>query len=215
MPLSHKNPVLVLAPHPDDETFGCGGTIRMLSEGGVPVDVAFLTRGEMGLEPGELPSPEARRNLAETRTQEARAACEVLGVRNVLFLGGHDTRLADQPELGEEIARLLRSGEYQRVFCPWPQDAHDDHQATFNLLRGRRQSQSFHQQLLAVRGLEAAAGEYVRPHRSHDRGQAAGHGPVSKPVVAAQLSRRLCRAVGLSQPVLPLVELCRGLSGLR
>lgn len=107
----------------------------MLSEGGVAVDVAFLTRGEMGLEPGELPSPDARRNLAEIRTQEARAACSVLGVRNVLFLGGHDTRLADQPELGAEIAGLLRSGEYQRVFCPWAQDGHDDHRATFNLLR--------------------------------------------------------------------------------
>jgi len=134
--MSQKKPVLVLAPHPDDETFGCGGTIRMLTESGVAVDVAFLTRGELGLETGAAASPAASRQLAEVRSQEARAACNVLGVRNVVFLGGHDTRLADQPELGAAIADLLEKEGYQRVFCPWPHDAHDDHRATFAFLRG-------------------------------------------------------------------------------
>src|SRR5262245_22440717 len=130
-----KKPALVLAPHPDDETFGCGGTIRMLSESGVAVDVAFLTRGEQGVEGGGAASADASRQMAEIRTHEARAACGVLGVRNVLFLGGSDTRLADQPQLAVSIAELLRSQGYQRVFSPWPHDAHDDHRATFALLR--------------------------------------------------------------------------------
>jgi len=132
---SPRKPVLILAPHPDDETFGCGGTIRMLTQSGVVVDVAFLTRGEQGFEQGTEPSPTARREMAETRTQEAHAACAVLGVRKVMFLEGRDTRLADQPELGLAIAELLNREGYQRVFCPWPQDGHDDHRATFALLR--------------------------------------------------------------------------------
>jgi LmbE family N-acetylglucosaminyl deacetylase len=127
--------VLVLAPHPDDETFGCGGTIRMLADSGVAVDVAFMTRGEMGVENGAEQSAQSRRELAAVRTNEALAACEILGVRQVRFLDGADTRLAEQPHLAEVIAGLLNETLYQRVFCPWPQDSHDDHQATFKLLR--------------------------------------------------------------------------------
>lgn len=127
--------VLVLAPHPDDETFGCGGTIRMLTEGGIQVDVAFLTRGEHGIEGGDVADARTMRQTAELRTREAQAACEVLGVREVIFLNGSDTCLAEQPQLAESIVELLQKGRYQRVFCPWPQDGHDDHKATFALLR--------------------------------------------------------------------------------
>src|SRR5260221_7913377 len=100
--------VLVLAPHPDDETFGCGGTIRMLTKRGVAVDVAFLTRGEMGLQ-GHAPSAQVSREMAETRSREARAACGVLGVRQITFLNGHDMQLQSEPGHVAAIAELLRS----------------------------------------------------------------------------------------------------------
>jgi len=135
LPDQRQKQVLVLAPHPDDETFGCGGTLRMLTESGVAVDVAFMTRGELGQEAGHGASLEARRETAECRTREAHAACAVLGVRDVLFLEGADSGLADQPELATSIANMLQRGGYQRVFCPWQHDSHDDHQATFALLR--------------------------------------------------------------------------------
>ena len=127
--------VLVLAPHPDDETFGCGGTIRMLTDGGVHVDVAFLTRGEQGVEGGGAADGEVSQRTADMRTREAQAACEVLGVRSVLFLNGKDTCLSEQPQLADAIAGLLRTGRYSRVFCPWQHDSHEDHRATFSLLK--------------------------------------------------------------------------------
>jgi N-acetylglucosamine malate deacetylase 1 len=126
--------VLVLAPHPDDETFGCGGTIGMLTSSGIAVDVAFLTRGEQGVEGGPAVSREIQREMAQTRTWEAEAACRLLGVREVFFLNGADTALRDHPELATAIAELLAKHAYQRVFCPWPRDGHDDHEATFQLL---------------------------------------------------------------------------------
>ncbi|MBW8884731.1 MAG: PIG-L family deacetylase, partial [Planctomycetia bacterium] len=105
------------------------------TESGVVVDVAFLTRGEHGLDAGADLPLEGSRQLAETRSREASAACEVLGVRNVIFLNGSDTRLSEEPQLAASIADVLRSGGYQRVFCPWPQDSHEDHRATFAHLR--------------------------------------------------------------------------------
>jgi LmbE family N-acetylglucosaminyl deacetylase len=125
----------VLAPHPDDETFGCGGTIRLLSDGGTAVDVAFLTRGELGDLSAHQSPPQVRNELADRRSREARAACNVLGVRDVFFLDGADLRVREQPQLATAIAQLFRNRPYQRVFCPWADDAHEDHRATFAWLR--------------------------------------------------------------------------------
>jgi N-acetylglucosamine malate deacetylase 1 len=130
-----RSSALVLAPHPDDETFGCGGTIRMLSHSGVAVDVAFLTRGEQGLESMAEQPLEGSSRLAEIRSCEARAACDVLGVRNVHFLNGLDQRLGESLEVEELIHGLLHEHQYPRVFCPWPHDAHEDHRAAFSFLR--------------------------------------------------------------------------------
>ena len=133
MTVRHQE-VLVLAPHPDDETFGCGGTIRMLTNSGVSVDVAFLTRGEMGLE-GRAHTEQITREMAETRSHEANAACDVLGVRHVSFLNGRDMQLNAEPQQVAAISDLLHARPYQRVFCPWQQDSHADHRATFSMLR--------------------------------------------------------------------------------
>jgi LmbE family N-acetylglucosaminyl deacetylase len=123
--------VLVLAPHPDDESFGCGGTIKHLTSSGTPVDVAYMTRGERGIEAGMPTTPEVLRRVAETRTVEAQEACRLLGVSEVVFLNGVDSRVEMQPELAADIRMLLDHGDYGRVFCPWPGDGHPDHRATF------------------------------------------------------------------------------------
>src|SRR6185503_11112899 len=70
---------LVISPHPDDESIGCGGTLRRRIVGGAAVDVIFLTSGERG---GH------GRDTDETiriREQEAEAAAAILGVRSITF----------------------------------------------------------------------------------------------------------------------------------
>lgn len=130
-----SNPrVLVLSPHPDDESLGCGGTMALLAQAGVPVDVAFMTRGEMGGKPGvRLPAID-QVVLANQRTQEATGACRTLGVDRIFFLSGYDGQVEQCPKLRDEILCLLESGNYGTVFAPWPFDVHKDHCATFNWL---------------------------------------------------------------------------------
>jgi LmbE family N-acetylglucosaminyl deacetylase len=142
LPDAFRKPVLVLSPHPDDETFGCGGTIRMLVESGLTVDVTFMTRGEMGMEGGVTPTAQASQEVAEVRVREAQAACGILGVRQVRFLDGADTRLNEQYELAAKLSEIFRREAYQRVFCPWPHDTHTDHMATFRLLRSAVESEA-------------------------------------------------------------------------
>jgi LmbE family N-acetylglucosaminyl deacetylase len=124
-------PVAVISPHPDDESFGCGGTIKHLTQSGVAVDVIYMTCGELGFEAPEAVTAKMKRRLAETRMAEAHAACEVLGVRKVHVLHGADGQLPDQPFLARELADILLAQPYQRVFCPWVEEAHADHRATF------------------------------------------------------------------------------------
>ena len=132
--MNSKN-ILVLAPHPDDESLGCGGTIKLLTQAGMQVDVVLLTRGENGLDaPGQQPAS-AHDQLAVRREAEARAACKILGVHDVQFLAGNDGSLSHQPHLTKPLAGILQAGKYQRVFAPWYGEAHPDHVATFRLLQ--------------------------------------------------------------------------------
>ena len=67
-------PVVVLAPHPDDETLGCGGLIALKRSLGAPVRVIFMTDGAGSHSGVDRPA------LTATRKEEASAACNVLGV---------------------------------------------------------------------------------------------------------------------------------------
>lgn len=127
--------ILVLSPHPDDETFGCGGTIKLLVDSGALVDVLYLTRGERGVEAGAAASGETLARIAETRSREAEAACKILGVRKTAFLDGPDGRLAPDYGLERGLHDALSAATYRRIFCPHPGETHPDHAATFALFR--------------------------------------------------------------------------------
>lgn len=127
--------IVVLSPHPDDESLGCGGTVRLLTTAGVRVEVVYLTRGELGGEDPAALSAEAQTQIAQRRTVEALSACRILGVEQVDFLDGCDAQLSVQPRLVEALVHRLAARDYQRVFCPWPREHHPDHVATFELYR--------------------------------------------------------------------------------
>lgn len=119
--------VLVLAPHPDDETFGMGGTIRLHVEQGDRVDVLFLTDGGFGDPDGKY----AGEDYAALRRREAEAAARVLGVTETFFYGYPD----HYPEVSEEAladlaARLVADVSVRapaNLYLPWPGECHQDH----------------------------------------------------------------------------------------
>jgi LmbE family N-acetylglucosaminyl deacetylase len=96
-----KRRILLLLAHPDDETFGPGGTIAKYSREDVAVYLASATRGEAGMV-GDPPLTD-REHLGEVRAAELLCAASVLGIRKVAFLGFPDGRLRETPR--EEIVR--------------------------------------------------------------------------------------------------------------
>lgn len=86
--------LLVIAAHPDDETIGCGGTIaRTVREGG-SAHVVICTRVGPFL---DRYANEPAAVLDETRRNEARAACQALGVHSVHFGDFEEVHLASRP----------------------------------------------------------------------------------------------------------------------
>jgi LmbE family N-acetylglucosaminyl deacetylase len=121
--------VLVLAPHPDDEAIGCGGTICLHVRKGHKVSVAFLTSGELGLK--DLPQEE----VWAIREAEARAAAEVLGVAETRFLRLPDWTSGDEPQrLNDAISTVLREQRPETVYVPHEGDEHPDHLAAYTSL---------------------------------------------------------------------------------
>ncbi len=133
--------VLVLAPHGDDESVGCGGTVAALCAAGQAVRVVILTDGSLGsravreLRDSDPRKDALRAELRETRAREARAALDVLGVRQADFLDVPDGALtATFPGLAERLAAILREFAPQLILLPFPTDRHRDHAATAGCL---------------------------------------------------------------------------------
>jgi N-acetylglucosamine malate deacetylase 1 len=121
--------LLVVAPHPDDESIGCGGTLRLHVERGDRVDVVYLTSGELGLE--EL-APDAARKVRE---EEAEQAAAVLGLSGLTFLRHPDWFVDDVGEAAQrDLVRLVEEQAPDRVLYPHAGEAHPDHAAAARIV---------------------------------------------------------------------------------
>jgi LmbE family N-acetylglucosaminyl deacetylase/O-antigen/teichoic acid export membrane protein len=118
---------LVVAPHPDDETIGCGGTVALMSDSGCSVDVVVVSRGDASVaEPGAL-----RVRTGERRLAELAAAAGQLGATTLSSLDLPDGDLLSALEpLTEGLRLVLADSRPQIIFAPWPLDDHPDHRAT-------------------------------------------------------------------------------------
>ena len=118
--------LLVVAPHPDDESLGCGGSLCIQSDAGGRVTVVFLTSGEKGIP--DAPADEAR----QVREAEAAAAAEILGVARLEFLRLPDAGLVGHvTSAAARLAIILCEERPDIVYAPHPSDNHDDHIAAY------------------------------------------------------------------------------------
>jgi N-acetylglucosamine malate deacetylase 2 len=125
----HKH-VVVILPHPDDESFGCSGTVAKFRKQGIPVTYLCGTLGEMGRNMGN-PKFANRETLPDVRKQELINACKVLDMELVM-LGLRDKTI--EFESRDEIAAMLK--EHLEKISPtlvithYPDHAvHPDHNA--------------------------------------------------------------------------------------
>lgn len=114
--------ILIIAPHADDEAFGCGGMMAKMAARGVVVDLLVFAVG--GIHHRHLET-EAMLNA---RMDELDAASKVLGVQKYSVLyPGKDMRLDTIPQLDmvSKLDKILDQGQYDQVFYPYPSHNHD------------------------------------------------------------------------------------------
>ena len=121
--------VLVLAPHPDDETIGCGGTLALHREAGDPVKVVVLTNGAKG----DMAGTWDREAYVRLRREEAVKACACLGVSDLEFWEYEDRGLANSHGAVEKMIRLFERFRPDLVYAPSPLEIHPDHRAVCRL----------------------------------------------------------------------------------
>lgn len=120
-PLPHGHgPWLVFAPHPDDESFGMGGSIVKAVDAGIAVDLVVLTDGALG---------GTGNDLVGRRQQELRKAAQVLGLHSVQFLAEPDRALQASAALAQQLAALIVQRKPSAVFFPAVLELHPDHRS--------------------------------------------------------------------------------------
>jgi LmbE family N-acetylglucosaminyl deacetylase len=122
----HRGRVLVVAPHPDDEAIGPGGTLVLHRRLGDPVDALFVTSGVHGDNQGRMPDDE----YVALRRREARDAARVLGLGLTEFWDYPDGMIVTEGDLDVVVARLvahLATSRPDVIYAPHPDEQHSDH----------------------------------------------------------------------------------------
>jgi LmbE family N-acetylglucosaminyl deacetylase len=111
--------VLSVHAHPDDQEFTVAGTLAKWARAGSSIVTVCLTSGEAGSNRA-TPADMTRERLAKIREEEQRAACRVLGIGEVVFLGYEDGVLQPALALRQDLTRVIRRFRPDAVVCGDP-----------------------------------------------------------------------------------------------
>jgi LmbE family N-acetylglucosaminyl deacetylase len=129
--LTRKGPIIVIAPHPDDETIGCGGVLAACADAGIEAHVFVLTDGGFS----HPKSASGARRLSQRRTEETVRALRRLGHAPgaLTQFDLTDSRAlfdrAGMRRAARRIARFARTIDAKALFTAWAHDPHPDHMA--------------------------------------------------------------------------------------
>ena len=116
--------ISVIAPHPDDEVLGVGGTMARFAQQGAKVNVLFVS--------GHLPPLYPIETFEKTRV-EAQEAMKKIGASHIKFLEIPATKVRAEPvaKLNKAVGDFINDAESEIVFIPFP-DRHIDHRVIFD-----------------------------------------------------------------------------------
>jgi LmbE family N-acetylglucosaminyl deacetylase len=125
---------MVVVAHPDDAEFMAAGTVAKWTRAGSTVTYVIVTKGDKGSDDANITPSQ----LAQTRESEQRAAGEILGVANFVFMGYPDGYLEHTLGLRRDLARVIRIYRPEVVICFDPTNRflsdnyvnHPDHRAS-------------------------------------------------------------------------------------
>lgn len=126
---SNKN-VLVIAPHPDDEIIGCGGTLVKLQNDNAKITILYLTNGSTI---GVLSDyPEGTKG--QIRFDEAKNVSQLLKVNNLIYWDYNQLDAGKSQEKINKLKNIITEIKPNLIFVPFIKDRHAEHVAANKLL---------------------------------------------------------------------------------
>jgi len=116
--------ILIIAPHPDDEVLGCGGTIAKYRKKGDEVYLCIVTKAY---------TPDWSEEFLKNRPKEIEESSRILGIKKTFFLDFPTVKLdtVPQKELNESILKVIKQINPQILYLPHIGDIHKDHRLVF------------------------------------------------------------------------------------
>jgi LmbE family N-acetylglucosaminyl deacetylase len=116
--------ILIIAPHPDDEVLGCGGTIAKHTKQGDEVYLCIVTKAYV---------PDWSEEFLKNRPKEIEKANKILGIEKTYFLDYPTVKLdtIPQKELNEAISKVVNEVKPDIVYIPHKGDLNKDHRLVF------------------------------------------------------------------------------------
>ncbi|MEK7663900.1 MAG: PIG-L deacetylase family protein [Patescibacteria group bacterium] len=113
--------ILVIAPHPDDEVLGCGGTIKKYVESGDEVYLCIITKPRV---------PDWSEEYIASKQKEIEASNKALGFKETFFLDLPALRLDTiaQKDLNDQLIKICEKLKPQILYIPFFGDINHDHQ---------------------------------------------------------------------------------------
>ncbi|MCK5662398.1 MAG: PIG-L family deacetylase [Thiotrichaceae bacterium] len=118
--------VLILAPHADDEVFGCAGAIMQHLAQGNSVSVIIITDGRAAI---SHPDKQSMLHYIETRQQESDKAAKILGYENLEFWEIVDRTLEHCEDFIQRLVNVFKVKAITQVYAPSVMEIHPDHYA--------------------------------------------------------------------------------------
>ena len=150
--MKFPNKILIFAAHQDDETIGCGGTIKKWSAAGSIVEVVFMTDGSTGIDQ----SGKFDNDIVLTRQEEAKQAAEILGVSKIHNLNLECQNIKNSKENFHKVISLIREIRPDLVITHHAKDKHRDHRKTAKIVLEAcwKSSENIHKELGEVHKID-------------------------------------------------------------
>ena len=116
--------ILIIAPHPDDEVLGCGGTIAKHTKEGDEVYLCIVTKAY---------APDWSEEFLKNRPKEIEKANKILGIKETYFLDYPTVKLDtfSQKELNESLSKVVNKVNPDILYIPHKGDLNKDHRLVF------------------------------------------------------------------------------------
>jgi LmbE family N-acetylglucosaminyl deacetylase len=160
--MSKKQTILAALAHPDDESFGMGGTLALYAARGADVYLICATRGEAGTVDAE--HLVGFKDIAEMRTAELKCAAQHLGLKDVFYLDYRDSGMPGSPDNQHPNAQINHPvDEVAARVVHYIRDLKPDVVLTFDPIGGYRHPDHIHIHNATVLAFEKAADASFHP----------------------------------------------------